>query len=340
MSRTLPIELVRATVAFGRRHGWDVDRLLELSGVSPGLLAEGRSRVTEEQLVSVVQALWQVTDDEMFGLGTHPLPRGSFRLLCYGVIGAPDVRSALERFSGFTKAMPALPTPSLTIEDGESVVGLPPFRIGDTHPETVRLVSLVTAMGLHRFVEWMIDDRVALSRVDFPHPRPAQTEIYDLVLGGAPVVFDAPRLALVADAAVLRAAIVRDEADVEELVARSPSVFLGRINPTTTTAGRVRRMIEQSLADGVVPSATDLASGLAISTETLRRHLLAEDTSVRRLTDEVRRDLAVTSLVAGEESMSDLSARLGFSEPSAFARAFRRWTGSTPGAYRREPPPR
>ncbi len=340
MSRTLPIELVRETVEFARRHGWDVDRLLALSGVSPHLLTEGRSRVTEEQLVAVVQALWQLTDDEMFGLGPHPLPRGSFRLLCYGVIGASDVRQAIDRLIGFSGAMPALPTPSLTTEDGDAVVTMPSVEIGDARADTVRLVSLVTAMGLHRFVEWLIDDRVMLTRVELPHPRPAQTEIYDLVLGGAPVVFDAGRLALVADPAVLRARVVRKEGDVEQLVARSPAVFLSRISPTATTADRVRRMTEQSLAAGVLPSATELADALAISTETLRRRLLAEGTSVRRIADEVRRDLAVTNLVAGDESMADLAARLGFSEPSAFVRAFRRWTGSTPGAYRRDRPGR
>ena len=50
--------------------------------------------------------------------------------------------------------------------------------------------------------------------------------------------------------------------------------------------------------------------------------------------DEIRRDLAIESLSLGEESVSELATRLGFSEPSAFHRAFRRWTGQAPGVYR------
>ncbi|MEU1025768.1 helix-turn-helix domain-containing protein, partial [Streptomyces sp. NPDC005904] len=66
----------------------------------------------------------------------------------------------------------------------------------------------------------------------------------------------------------------------------------------------------------------------------LRRRLAEEDTSYQRLKDAVRRDAAIAGLVEGHEPIADLAARLGFSEDTAFHRAFRRWTGTTPGAYR------
>jgi AraC-like DNA-binding protein len=66
----------------------------------------------------------------------------------------------------------------------------------------------------------------------------------------------------------------------------------------------------------------------------MRRLLREEGTSVTRIREDLLRDAAITSLVRGEETVTQLSERLGFSEPSAFHRAFRRWTGSAPGAYR------
>ncbi|MEU4418924.1 AraC family transcriptional regulator ligand-binding domain-containing protein, partial [Nocardia salmonicida] len=112
----MPIDLVLATVSFAMHRGWDVNDMLAAAGVSPMLLAEGRSRVTEEQITRFTQELWRRTDDEMFGLGTHPLPRGSFRLLCYGVMGAPDLGAMLARCAGFGRAMPALPPIRLEVE--------------------------------------------------------------------------------------------------------------------------------------------------------------------------------------------------------------------------------
>ncbi|OBF11097.1 helix-turn-helix domain-containing protein [Mycobacterium sp. 852002-10029_SCH5224772] len=66
----------------------------------------------------------------------------------------------------------------------------------------------------------------------------------------------------------------------------------------------------------------------------LRGLLRADNTSQRRIRDEVLRDRAIEALVHGEETITDLAARLGFSETSAFRRAFRRWTGTPPRAYR------
>ncbi|GAA2772615.1 helix-turn-helix domain-containing protein [Streptomyces showdoensis] len=111
--------------------------------------------------------------------------------------------------------------------------------------------------------------------------------------------------------------------------------------PLLSTAGpavsahRVRRMIGAALADGPVPPPEELARRLAVSPQTLRRRLAAEGTTYRLLRDQARRDHALAALARGPQSIEGLSRRLGFSEPSAFHRAFRRWTGVTPGAYQR-----
>ncbi|HSY38976.1 MAG TPA: AraC family transcriptional regulator, partial [Polyangia bacterium] len=82
----------------------------------------------------------------------------------------------------------------------------------------------------------------------------------------------------------------------------------------------------------------DLASvgrALALSKRTLQRRLGVEGVSFRALTDEVRRGLATEYLTDGRVSLSEIALLLGFSEQAAFQRAFLRWTGVTPGQYRR-----
>jgi AraC-like DNA-binding protein len=70
---------------------------------------------------------------------------------------------------------------------------------------------------------------------------------------------------------------------------------------------------------------------------TLKRRLADQGTSFSALLDEVRRDRATLLLRAGELSVDEIGARLGYSDPANFARAFRRWTGSSPRAFRRKP---
>ncbi|MCZ0978911.1 helix-turn-helix transcriptional regulator [Streptomyces diastatochromogenes] len=101
----------------------------------------------------------------------------------------------------------------------------------------------------------------------------------------------------------------------------------------STVTGRVRHLIGRALPAGPVPTPEQLADRLSVSPQTLRRQLAAEGTTYQRLRDQVRRDHALAELAGGRVSIERLSRELGFSEPSAFHRAFRRWTGETPRSY-------
>lgn len=114
--------------------------------------------------------------------------------------------------------------------------------------------------------------------------------------------------------------------------------MLVRADYGSTVTGRVRHLIGTALPAGPVPTPEQLADRLSVSPQTLRRRLAAEGTTYQRLRDQVRRDHALAELSAGRVSIERLSRQLGFSEPSAFHRAFRRWTGQTPRAYRARDP--
>ena len=83
-----------------------------------------------------------------------------------------------------------------------------------------------------------------------------------------------------------------------------------------------------------LPSAAEVGRRLGLSVSTLRRRLDEEGTSYRALKDECRRTAALRYLASPALSLADVAALLGFDEPSAFFRAFRRWTGTTPARYR------
>lgn len=328
-TRTLPIGLVRASAAFALRQGWDVESLLAEAGVARGLLEDLRSRITEDQLVRLVQAIWRTTDDELFGLSTHPLPRGSFRLLCYGLVGAADLGEALDRLRGFLRAVPAIP---LTIRTDASATSV---SIGtDAVDDPEHLLTLVGLAAAHRVLSWTIRRELTLTRVELPFAAPEDVEGIRFAFA-APLQFEADRAALVFATRWLAQPLAREERDIDEFVRDSPRVLLKRPRYRTTYGEQVRRILEHGLKAGALPDAETVAARLAVSQQTLRRKLAEEDTSLRGLSEEVRRDAAVMSLVAGRETVAELASRLGFSEPSAFSRAFLRWTGSTPGAYRR-----
>lgn len=82
-------------------------------------------------------------------------------------------------------------------------------------------------------------------------------------------------------------------------------------------------------------SLDDIASNFNLSTRTIQRKLKDEQVSFQQITDEVRKSLAINYLKAGDVPIKQISYMLGYNELSAFTRTFKRWMGTTPGAYAR-----
>lgn len=101
----------------------------------------------------------------------------------------------------------------------------------------------------------------------------------------------------------------------------------------TSLDKRVRIQISQSLSEGV-PAVSEIASRLGMSARTLQRRLSDRGHPFQSLVDDARRELAQRLLRQTEYSLADVAFLTGFSEQSAFNRAFRRWQGQTPRSYR------
>ncbi|MBY8852635.1 AraC family transcriptional regulator, partial [Saccharothrix sp. MB29] len=180
----------------------------------------------------------------------------------------------------------------------------------------------------HRFSSWLIGRRIPLRGVDLAYPEPPHGAEYHLIFG-APLRFGAPTTTLTFDTRFLRMPVVQDEAALRRFLRNSPAELLSRRDYGADASSQVRRM----LGGGVV-GLDNVAARLGVSAPTLRRRLTAEGTSFREVREQLLRDQAVASLVRGGESVEELALRLGFSEASAFHRAFKRWTGTSPGTYR------
>ncbi|MGW1075576.1 AraC family transcriptional regulator [Streptomyces sp. NPDC002537] len=334
MSGTITVHHVTAALGGARRLGIDTVPLLQSARIPPLLLADERARVTPEQFSRLVRAVRRATGDEFLGLGRTPSRPGTFAMMCYACAGCRDLGTALERGTRFYGLFPGGPDLVLEHRGADAVLTVR----SDLRPYAERRFLAESLMIVwHRLASWLIGHRIPLRWAEFAHPAPPYAPEYG-PLFGCPVRFGAPRTGAAFDPRWLTAPVVRDEAGLEQLLRRAPADLLSRRDYGTTAAEQVRRSLARALREGRagrLPGPARLAELLAVSPATLRRRLRDEGTSYRRLADQVRRDAAVRGLAEGAESIAELAARLGFSEDTAFHRAFRRWTGTTPGAYRR-----
>ena len=130
----------------------------------------------------------------------------------------------------------------------------------------------------------------------------------------------------------LDAAVRSSNPALLEVFERHANAVLDALDPQGPVSRRVVHLLSERMK-GIMPTLDDVASELAMSARSLQRSLRAEGTSYQLLLDDVRRELAVRHLAVRGTSAAQVAFLTGFSEPSAFSRAFRRWTGSTPGVF-------
>ncbi|MGY0499425.1 AraC family transcriptional regulator ligand-binding domain-containing protein [Nocardia sp. FBN12] len=311
----------RAATSLADRKGWEIRR----SEPAPETHCEREDPALHA--AGLIRELWRVSEDEVFGLGPHAVPRGAFRLLCLGTRSAPDLGSALERFADHAALFAGLPRFALTVAADEARWSADIEHLDDRE----HLVADATLVFTYRILCWLTGTTLPLRHVEFCYPEPAHVDEYTQIFA-APLAFDCAQTALTFDSSVLTAPIAKCESALLDLLHRAPVDLLVPDHPSTPIADRVRQIIATDLSRKG-PSADEIAGILRMSEPTLRRKLRAEQTTISDIRDDMLHAAAIAGLVHGDETVAELSSRLGFSEPSAFNRAFRRWTGCSPRSY-------
>ncbi|CAN5924234.1 AraC family transcriptional regulator [soil metagenome] len=176
--------------------------------------------------------------------------------------------------------------------------------------------------------------RLSPREVHFAHPGPADPSAHEAFFG-CPVRFDARETALLFLRETLALPLPKADAQLGAFLTEMATDALGRRTRESSPPERIKEIIGEELRR-CLPPLEQIARRLATSERTLRRRLEEEGTSFRTLLDETRAELAQSYVRDGKLSLSEVAFLVGFSETSAFNRAFKRWTGSPPSAWRSE----
>jgi AraC-like DNA-binding protein len=310
-----------------RQFGADPDATLLAAGLDPSALSHPERRIPYTALLNLLHEAGERTACPHFGL----LVGQVFRFEDFGILGqlvrnSPTVGRALEALTvhqhiNSEGGLAFLLRRGDMVELGYAIYH--PGVAGTAHMYDATIAAAMNVMTTLCGPEWRASE-VLLARV-----RPRDAFPHRAFFKVMPH-FDAEYSALRFPATDL-ARIVAD-ADPErlgqaELLARraGPPTFLQQVYRT------LRRLMLENRHGG-----DDLAQTFAMHRRTLNRRLKAHGTTFQHVLDEVRFEIARDLLQNTGVRLDDIAATLGYSAVSPFMRTFRRWSGSTPGQWRRE----
>jgi AraC-like DNA-binding protein len=328
---TSSVVIVRAIAAVVAATGVARAGFLSRLGLAEEALADVEARLPIELVARAWQLAADATADRDFGLHlVERVPAGAFDLLEYVTRSCDTWGEALARLSRYYRLLED--AAEIRVEaDGDraSLVHdlVDPAWIGPRHGVESLLATLVK-QGRRAHGDFTVHE------VRFRHPEPADVSEHRRFFR-APLSFGARASGFTFDRRWLDAPQPAADTGLRAVLDRQASAWLARLPTTPDLRARARRAVVQ-LLPGRALGIDAVARAMGTSRRTLQRGLAAEGASFQTVVDEVRSTLAVEHLAGGRTTIAEVAFLLGFSEPRAFHRAFRRWTGTTPDVYRRD----
>ena len=312
-------------------HGADYADLCRRAQLDPAQLQHPDARVP----VAAVQRLWAAAIEAtgkpqlslLLGQQVNPLALG---VLSYVLMHSPTLGEALRQLCRYQDIGCDASRTTLRREADRVWLEVELLSPDIIYPEHVLNSELTLYLHACRA---LTGQPLAPQLVRLAYPRPADTAEHERVFAPAPVQFEATCSGLAFDAAVLDLPVLNANPALFPLFEHHADALLGQLRQPSLP-DRVKREIVR-LLKGAEPTLAAVADALAMGVRTLQLHLREAGLSYQQLLDEVRRELAERHLRAPDLSTTDIAFLLGYSEPSVFVRSFKRWTGQTPGAFRK-----
>lgn len=320
------------------QKGIDADALMRQSGLDVALLSDPLARYPTDQVIHFWRLALKASGDPLMGISVaQQIVVPTFHALGFALLASGDLASMFERLARYFRLVSSAGEIRFVCEGG---VGHLTIEV-DPHLLTPDDAEVVWC-GLDALWLVIVHACIMIYGPDFKplelrlqRPRPAQHEALEKAFRHVPIYGCANNVLLI-DEATLRRRLVLGNAELvrvnEEAAGRYLSGLTEQDEPAQLLA-RLKQLLRERLPGGDPPQA-EVAEALGMLPRTLQRKLADAGTTYRDLINTTRHALALEYLGRPAYSVSEIAYLLGFAEVSGFTRAFRRWTGTSPSAWR------
>lgn len=331
--QTTSASIARGLLEFAVKHGADRDNVLAAAGITFTALEDPDARITTNAYLELSRAAQSACNDPALSLRfSEAVDMSEVSIVGLIMNAAPTMLDAFMQMQRFGRLAAEVETASdgprftLELSDGH------PWMVDhhsnpNVYPELTEAAFVRLVAGPRRFLS-----QPHVLEVHFTYTAPSYAAEYDRVFQ-CPVRFDADWNAMRLHPAIAEWRVALQPRYVFGVLIEHAERLIARLDAAKTVRGEIERRLVPILHTGDL-TADVVAVQMGFSRQTLFRKLKAEGTSFEGILADLRRDMAIQYLRGAKTSVNEIAYLVGFSDPSAFSRAFKRWTGQSPKAYR------
>ena len=310
--------------------GANPDQVLRALELDRAVLSNAEGFIPSSTFARLLEEAARATGDSCFGL--HFGERFNVKNigpLAYVVLNSPTIAVADEHVARYFKLYNQAAKVFFTVEEQRAYLQHVLVDLGIAAPRQQNEYSMVIRLNTIRM---MVGSQWAPLEVRFAHAAPEQISEH-LRIFRAPVLFGYSTNGFVIDREFLKRQIPAADPRLHKIMRRYLERVLAEIPQEDEVLASVRRAVAESMREGH-PNLTRVAKKMAMSPRTLQRQLKEQGMDFKKLVADTRRRFALRYLGNRRNTLTEIAFLLGYSEVSAFNRAFKHWTGLTPLAYR------
>ena len=330
MTSQISAAYLRGLIDFLRLRNIDTDRFLAHYEVNEAMIENFQARLPVEHFNQMLYQAETLTGDHDIGLHVgEQIKPNQYGVLGLSIMNCKTLEEAVQRHTRYENLVCNVAMSSYQITDNQVEL------TWDTcAPEATRHIAEENVASWITFARWISGTDLSPDSIQFQHAQPESIAEHERIFR-CPLRFSGDRVRVRFPASFLKLSLRQYDPTMLAMLDKYAERLLLQLNSSDQFVDQVKAAISTHLQSGAV-SLGHIATTLELSERQLQRKLKEDALTYQGVLDETRKTLALKQIEDDMIDFSEITFLLGFSDQSAFQRAFKKWTDLTPGQYRKK----
>jgi AraC-like DNA-binding protein len=299
-------------------------------GFDPSILKNPDSIISIQDTYHLIHKAAEITGDTHIGLHMGELFTGLANIVGSVLINCQNLGEAFNACQRYQSLFDQTRNSKIIVKDGIATIT---FSIIIDFYDQDRILSEFRGSTAYNSIGQMIEKDIILREIHFRHKKPQNISEYQRIFK-CPVRFSSDLNAVMFDSEYLALPLKQPNPQLCTIFNNYAQQMLKRLEGNELFSDKVKKILINSMVNKI-PGIKHVAQQMAVSVRKLQLKLKEEGTSFSNIIDKTREELAIQYLQEKNITINEVAFLLGFSEPSAFHRSFKRWKGISPGEFRK-----